>query len=193
MTQPTPRRLEAFSDGVTAIAITLLSFELKVPVLTSDDLQSSILQIVDLLPTLLTFILSFVTIAILWVNHHQMTAHIKTLNRRIVWSNMLFLMFLAIIPFATRVIAENPYHALSVATYGFVLFCGSFSFSLTHLLIHMRLNKKLSFHSKLIEISFVGPIVYLCAIFSAFYYVPIAYVLLMIPPLYYFLPKRVKG
>lgn len=193
MNKSTSHRLESFSDGVIAIAITLLALELKVPVLASNDIKDSLLEIVGLLPTLLTFILSFVTIAILWVNHHQMTEHIKTLNRRIIWSNMAFLMFLALIPFATRVIAENPYHSLSVATYGFVLLCGSFSFSFTHLLIHLRVNKNLSLHSKLIENSMVGPIIYVAAIFSAFYYVPIAYILLIIPPLYYFLPKRLKG
>lgn len=186
-------RLEQFSDGVIAIAITLLAFELKVPVLSTSDLQESFVQILKLLPILLTFILSFVTIAILWVNHHQMTEHIDTLSRRIIWSNMSFLMFLALIPFATRVIAENPYHSLSVATYGFVLFCTSFSFSITHLLIHRKINKHLALHSKLIERSLVGPIVYVCAIVSAFNYIPIAYALLLIPPIYYFLPKKAQG
>ncbi len=83
-------RFEQFSDGVIAIAITLLAFELKVPILAIDDFQSSFFQILNLLPTLFTFILSFVTIAILWVNHHQMTEHIDSLNRRIIWANMVF-------------------------------------------------------------------------------------------------------
>lgn len=185
-------RLEQFSDGVIAIAITLLAFELKVPHL-SYNFSDSWHEILRLLPVLLTFILSFITIAIFWVNHHQMTDHINTLNRRIIWSNMIFLMFLALIPFATRVIAENPYHPISVASYGFLLFCCSFSFSIAHLLIHKHMNKHLSLSSKLIERSIVGPVIYLCATVAAINYVPIAYFLLVIPPLYYFLPKRTQG
>lgn len=186
-------RLEQFSDGVIAIAITLLAFELKVPHLQSADIQSSFIEILKLLPIVLTFILSFITIAIFWVNHHQMTEHINSLNRRIIWSNVFFLMFLALIPFATRAIGENGSHSLSVATYGFILFCTSFSFSVTHLLIHKKLNKHITLNSKLIERSMVGPIVYICAIVSAFNYVPIAYALLLIPPIYYFLPKKSQG
>ena len=186
-------RLEQFSDGVIAIAITLLAFELKVPHLIDNDLTASFFQILKLLPTVLTFVLSFVTIAIFWVNHHQMTEHINTISRKIIWSNVLFLMFLAMIPFATRVIAENPHHPLSVATFGSVMFLCSFSFSVTHLLIHKRINKSLSMKSKLIERSLVGPILYASATVAAFNYVPIAYFLLAIPPLYYFLPKKTQG
>ncbi|MDQ5971536.1 MAG: potassium channel family protein [Patescibacteria group bacterium] len=186
-------RLEQFSDGVIAIAITLLAFELKAPVLSANDLQNSFFQLLDLLPTLLTFILSFVTIAILWVNHHQMTEHIDNLSRKIIWANMVFLMFLALIPFATRAIAENPYNFVSVTTYGFIMLCTSLSFSITHLWIHKKINHNVSLSSKLIKRSLIGPILYTCATVAAFNYVPIAYFLLMIPPLYYFLPKKSQG
>lgn len=186
-------RLEQFSDGVIAIAITLLAFELKAPHLSTLDLDSSMREVVRLLPSLLTFIMSFVTIAIFWVNHHQMTDHIDDINRKIVWSNMIFLMFLALIPFATRVIGENPYNELSVATYGFIMLCGSFTFSIMHLLIHKKLNKNLAMDSMLIKRSLVGPILYVCATVASFNYIPIAYLLLMIPPIYYILPKRIQG
>ena len=185
-------RLEQFSDGVIAIAITLLAFELKAPHLSNLDLVSSIKEVLRLLPTLLTFILSFVTIAIFWVNHHQMTDHIDNINRRIIWSNMFFLMFLAMIPFASRVIGENPGNSLSVASYGFILFCCSLSFSVVHLLIHKKINKNLSMTNKLIQRSLIGPIYYACAIVAAFNFIPVAYFLLMIPTIYYFLPKRLQ-
>ncbi len=186
-------RLESFSDGVLAIAITLLAFELKVPVLKSFSAVNELKEILPLLPSVFTFVLSFLTIAIFWVNHHQMTEHIEGLNRRIVWMNIIFLMFQSLIPFATRAIAENPYHSLSVATYSFVLFCGSLSFSATHLLIHQKINKELRFTSKLIQRSLVGPIVYMCAMIASFYFIPIAYSLLLIPPFFYFLPKHTQS
>jgi uncharacterized membrane protein len=187
------QRLEAFSDGVIAIAITLLAFELKVPNLISTTIYGEIQELLPYVPGILAFILSFVTIAIFWVNHHQMTEHIEELNRRIVWSNMLFLMFQSLIPFATRAIATSPSHYLSVATYSFILFCGSVSFSLVHYLIHKKINKHLSWNSKLVQRSLLGPIIYACAIIASFNFVPIAYFLLAIPPMFYFLPKRIQA
>lgn len=183
-------RLESFSDAVIAIAITLLVLELKAPELHSTNILAEAQELLPLIPSVLTFVLSFVTIAIFWVNHHQMTDHIETLNRRTLWANMIFLMFQALIPFATRVVSINPTHALSVATYSLILFCGSGSFSLVHLLIHKRINKRLTWESKIIQRSLVGPFVYFCAIIAAFNFVPIAYFLLLLPPLFYFLPKK---
>ena len=90
-------RLEAFSDGVFSIAITLLALELKVPHLINSSLYQSAREVLPLIPNVATFILSFITIAIFWVNHHQLTRSVETVSRRIIWSNILFLMFLMFI------------------------------------------------------------------------------------------------
>lgn len=179
-------RLEQFSDGVFAIAITLLALELKVPPIISDDLRQSLQELVPLIPTVATFILSFITIAIFWVNHHQLTRSIETVSRRIVWSNILFLMFLTLIPFATAVIAENPSNTLSVLTYSFILLGNSVSFSLVHHLIHAHGGQQK--HS--IRRSTIGPLLYTLAVISAFFSIDAAYAFLLIPPLFYFLPRR---
>lgn len=192
MHTPKLQRLEAFSDGVMAIAITLLALELKVIVLNSSNIYDGAQELIPYLPHLFTFMLSFITIAIFWVNHHQMTEHIEVLNRRVIWANILFLMFQTLIPFATRAITANPEHFLSVATYSFILFCGSLSFSLLHYLVHKKLDKGTHLYGKNIRRSLVGPIFYALAIVTSFYFVPVAYVLLAIPPLYYFLPKSVR-
>lgn len=178
-------RLEQFSDGVFAIAITLLALELKVPHLLNTEIGKSIKELIPLIPNIATFILSFLTIAIFWVNHHQMTRNIETVSRRVVWSNILFLMFVTLIPFATSVVTENPSNMLSVLTYSFILFGNSLSFTVLRIFIHKHEGRK----SIAFRRSMVGPIIYGFAVISSIISIDIAYGLLLIPPLFYFLPR----
>ena len=180
-------RLEQFSDGVFAIAITLLALEIKVPTLVSTTLGSSAHELLPLIPNIATFILSFITIAIFWVNHHQLTRSIETVSRRIVWSNMLFLMFVTLIPFATSVVAENPGNVLGILTYSFILFGNSVSFTGLRFFVH----KHEGHNGVAFKRSLVGPIIYGLAVISAFLFVDLTYAFLLIPPLYYFLPRSV--
>jgi uncharacterized membrane protein len=179
-------RLEQFSDGVFAIAITLLALELKVPHLQGSSLWSSAQELLPLIPNIATFILSFLTIAIYWVNHHQLTRSIETVSRRIVWGNMLFLLFLTLIPFATSVLAENPAHPLSILTYSLILFGNSLSFSFLHHFVHRHDGQPR--HS--LRRSTIGPLLYLLAVISVLFSLDAAYAFLLIPPLFYFLPRR---
>lgn len=179
-------RLESFSDGVFAIAITLLALELKVPHLSTNELGSSIKEIILLIPNVATFVLSFITIAIFWVNHHQLTRSIDTVSRRIIWSNVLFLMFVTLIPFATSVVTENPGFTLSVLTYSFILFCNSLTFSLVRYFVHKHDGRKTIAFKR----SLVGPIIYGCAVATAFFSIDASYAFLIIPPLFYFLPRN---
>jgi uncharacterized membrane protein len=179
-------RLEQFSDGVFAIAITLLALEIKVPHLLNTTPVASLRELLPLIPNIATFILSFLGIAIFWVNHHQLTRNIQTVSRKIVWGNMLFLMFLTLIPFATSLIAENPKNILAVMTYSFILFGTSVSFSTLRYFIekHQSTDK-----IKMIR-SLVGPIIYALSIVSSFFSIEASYALLIIPPLFYFLPRN---
>lgn len=178
-------RLEQFSDGVFAIAITLLALELKVPHIINTDIKESIKELIPLIPNVATFILSFITIAIFWVNHHQMTRNIETVSKRVVWGNMLFLMFVTMIPFATSVVTENPTNTLSVLTYSFILLGNSISFTILRIFIHRHEGRKtLAFKRSL-----VGPIVYTIATLGALVSIDISYALLLVPPLFYFLPR----
>ena len=185
--QPTPKaRFEQFSDGVFAIAITILALELHVPKLTSMSVSGSLHELIPLIPTIVTFIISFVTIAIFWVNHHQLTREIVHIAmRRILWGNMLFLLFVTLIPFATEIVSTNPLHPLAMATYALVLFGGSVSFSIARYMVHKGLGE----HHIPMKRSIVGPITYIIAAAVAFTSVWASFVLLIIPPIYYFLPK----
>lgn len=112
-------RLEAFSDGVIAIIITIMVLELKVPHGASLD------ALVPLLPVLLSYVLSFIYVGIYWNNHHHMLHASSRVNGAVLWANLHLLFWLSLIPFVTGWMGENHFAALPVSLYGFVLLmCG---------------------------------------------------------------------
>lgn len=108
-------RLEAFSDGVIAILITIMVLELKVP--HGDDLGAFL----PLLPTLCGYVLSFVYIGIYWNNHHHMLHACQEVSGGILWANLHLLFWLSLIPFATAWLGENHYSSGPAALYGAIL------------------------------------------------------------------------
>jgi len=108
-------RLEAFSDGVIAIIITIMVLELKVPHGdTWEDLRK-------LGPVFLSYVLSFANVGIYWNNHHHMLHALQRVNGAILWANMHFLFWLSLMPFTTGWMGENHFSSLPVAAYGFDL------------------------------------------------------------------------
>jgi len=185
--QPTGKmRFENFSDGVFAIAITLLALELHVPLFQEKTFLRSLPELLPLVPTILTYVLSFVTIAIFWVNHHQLTQNFTTITkRRLLWQNMIFLMFVTLIPFVTQSASNNPQAVLAVLFYSFVLCGASISFTLLRYFVHKGCGES---HIPM-KRSLVGPICYFLAVVVSVFSVWVAYALLAIPALFYFLPK----
>ena len=108
-------RLEAFSDGVIAIIITIMVLELKVPHDPSFD------GLVKLAPVFLSYVLSFVYVAIYWNNHHHMLHLVHKVTGGILWANMHLLFWLSLVPFVTGWMGENHFAPLPAALYGFVL------------------------------------------------------------------------
>ncbi len=117
-------RLEAFSDGVIAIIITIMVLELKVP--HGTDLAA--LQLV--VPIFLTYVLSFIYVGIYWNNHHHMLHASNKVNGRILWSNLFLLFWLSIVPFGTSWVGESHFAPLPVALYGVVLLMNGFAYSI---------------------------------------------------------------
>ena len=109
-------RLEAFSDGVIAIIITIRVLELKVPHGAGLDALS------PLIPVFISYVPSFVFIGIYWNNHHHMLHAVGKVNGRILWANLHLLFWLSLVPFVTGWMGENHFAALPVALYGVVLF-----------------------------------------------------------------------
>ena len=100
-------RLETFSDGVFAIAITLLVLEIRVPPAHADAAGTLGSALLRLWPSYLGYVISFATIGIMWVNHHTMFEHIRRVDRTFLLINVLFLLVVAFIPFPTAVVAEH--------------------------------------------------------------------------------------
>jgi len=117
-------RLEAFSDGVIAIIITIMVLELKVP--HGIDLVA----LRPVIPVFLTYILSFVYVGIYWNNHHHMLHVSHKVNGRILWSNLLLLFWLSIVPFGTSWMGENHFAPVPVALYGVILLMCGFAYSI---------------------------------------------------------------
>jgi len=117
-------RLEAFSDGVLAIIITIMVLELKVPHGTGLD------ALRPLLPVFGSYVLSFVYIGIYWNNHHHMLHAAGRVNGAILWANLHLLFWLSLVPFVTAWVDENKFQALPVALYGGVLFMAGVAYTL---------------------------------------------------------------
>ena len=113
----TPGRLEAFSDAVIAIAITIMVLELKVPHATT------IHALRPLVPVFLSYVLSFVYLGIYWNNHHHLIKRTHEVTGGILWANLHLLFWLSLFPFATAWVGENDFATTPVAIYGVVLLC----------------------------------------------------------------------
>lgn len=109
-------RMQAFSDGVIAIIITIMVLEMKVP--HGDSLSS----LKPLFPVFLSYILSFVNVGIYWNNHHHMLNAAEQVNGSVLWANIHLLFWLSLIPFASGWMGENHFYTWPVAIYGMVLF-----------------------------------------------------------------------
>ncbi len=115
-------RLEAFSDGVIAIIITIMVLELKVPH-TADSAA-----LTSLIPILLSYLLSFINIGIYWNNHHHLLQAVRQVNGRILWANLHLLFWLSLVPFSTAWMGENHFAKLPVVVYGVVLLFAGFAY-----------------------------------------------------------------
>jgi uncharacterized membrane protein len=126
-------RLEAFSDGVLAVIITIMVLEMKPPHGTG------LADLKPLIPVFLSYLLSFVYIGIYWNNHHHLLHATQHVNGATLWANLHLLFWLSLVPFTTDWIGENHFDPWPVAVYGFVLLmAGTAYFILTKALIHLH-------------------------------------------------------
>src|ERR1051325_920607 len=117
-------RLEAFSDGVIAILITIMVLELKTP--QGTDWQA----IRPIIPTLFSYVLSFIYLGIYWNNHHHMLQASKRVNGKILWANLHLLFWLSLVPFVTSWTGQNHFAALPTALYGVVFIMAAVAYTI---------------------------------------------------------------
>ena len=115
-------RLEAFSDGVMAIIITIMVLEMQAPE------GANLAALRPLIPKFLSYVLSFVFLGIYWNNHHHLFQAVEQVNGRVLWANLHLLFWLSLVPFVTAWMGENEFAAWPVALYGVVLLCSAIAY-----------------------------------------------------------------
>src|SRR5437763_10120021 len=133
-------RLEAFSDGVIAILITIMVLELKIP--EGDTLEA----LRPLTPVFLTYTMSFIYLGIYWSNHHHMLHATDRVNGKILWANLHLLFWLSLVPFVTGWMGENHFAPVPTAVYGVVLICAAAAYYIlqTTIIKHQGRQSKLA-------------------------------------------------
>ena len=109
------QRLEAFSDGVYAIVITLLILDIRIPEVAPEALGA---MLVKLLPQLFTYILSFFVVGLYWHAHHQVSVQVKRVNSAFIWLNLVWLLFVSVLPFPTSLLGRYPFQSIPLTIYG---------------------------------------------------------------------------
>jgi uncharacterized membrane protein len=180
-------RIEAFSDGVIAVIITIMVLELKVP---RDTTLTSLLSI---LPQFLAYLLSFLVVAIMWVNHHHLLHAARRADARLLWSNNILLFWMSLVPFVTAYMGNNHRDPRAVALYGLVMFCCGSAFSILRSAIsaHHRDNEDVVlYHRRTQTKNLFSVALYAASIPSAFVDVRISFAIFAFVALSYFLPER---
>jgi uncharacterized membrane protein len=180
-------RLEAFSDAVIAILMTIMVLELKVP--HGTDLEA----LKPLLPIFLTYVLSFIYLGIYWNNHHHMLHATRSVNGKVLWANMHLLFWLSLIPFVTGWMGENHFAPLPTAIYGVVLLCSAIAYTILQTTIVRHHAGENALLVDAIGNDFKGKIsivFYIIAIASAFIHQAIAHALYVVVALMWLVPDR---
>jgi len=165
-------RLEAFSDGVFSIVITLLVLDIKFPekeILTNGELLATIR---DTLPNIYTYIFTFLVVGLFWVAHNRVFAFVKQVDHYLLWANIFYLLTIAIIPYPASILAKYSFFTVSIVFYSSVLFlCGLQHF---HILNYLRNHPECSesffegdARKQILRLSLVGPGLSALAIMSS--------------------------
>ncbi|MCB1304453.1 MAG: DUF1211 domain-containing protein [Leptospiraceae bacterium] len=179
-------RMEAFSDAVIAIVITIMVLEMKVP--HGTDMEA----LRPLLPVFLSYTLSFIYLAIYWNNHHHMLHMVDRVGGGILWANIHLLFWLSLVPFVTGWMGENHWAPLPTAVYGFVLLMAAIAYFILQLTI-IRQQGPDSPLKKAVGNDWKGnvsPILYASAIALSFVHVAIAGALYILVALIWIVPDR---
>ncbi|MBK7979329.1 MAG: DUF1211 domain-containing protein [Ignavibacteriae bacterium] len=182
-------RLEAFSDGVIAIIITIMVLELKVP--KDYDFNS----IFSIIPHFLSYVLSFIYLGIYWNNHHHLLHVCKKVNGKILWANLHLLFWLSLVPFATAWMGENHFETIPSITYGVILFFSAIAYYILQIQI-IKTHGENSDLKAVIGNDFKGKVsvvLYLTAILAGFIFKWISFGIYILVALIWLIPdKRIE-
>jgi uncharacterized membrane protein len=180
-------RLEAFSDGVIAIIVTIMVLQLTPPA------QPTFTALLKQASILLSYALSFLVVAIMWVNHHHLIHAVRDVNARLLWSNINLLFWMSLIPFVTDFLGRNPRAPFPVSLYGLDLTLCAIAFWLIRIEIapqHRHDPEMNEYHSRMQTKNLFSAFIYLAAAGAAHISIYISYFIYVLIPAVYFLPEK---
>ena len=183
----TTSRLEAFSDGVIAIIVTIMVLELRAPA------KPTLAALWKVAPVFLSYGLSFLVVAIMWVNHHHLIHAVQQVTARLLWSNLNLLFWMSLVPFVTDFLGKNDRQPMAVALYGLDLgLCGcSFYLLRTELVRQDRDNPNLSdYHAAVQRKNAFSAALYLLSVPLAYLSVYASFFIFALIPAMYFVPEK---
>lgn len=196
-------RVEAFSDCVISIVMTIMIFDIKI----SDSLKhmsdkKELRELLVLVPQLVAYLFSFTILGIMWLNHHHLFHMIQRVDEKFLWLNLHLLFWLSLIPFPTDLLGEAPMLTYSAAIYGIVLFMASFAFMLLrryairHGFMYIGQEKELNatlrkVNRRAIIKNYIGMAAYLLSIPASFVSVYAAYACFTVAPILFFIPDGI--
>ncbi len=187
-------RIEAFSDGVFAIVVTLLVLELHVPELRDHNSVSELAEhLLALLPKFLSWFISFIILAKFWLNHHHVLNLARDANYTLVWMNSIFLLTQSFVPFPMAMMGEYPTNPLAVSFFGVVMAVNTLVFIALHAYVVRRLLKPElvgTQNPNFVRQGFIGPLSYLLGAASAWVSVYAAFLIYLLTPLFYIVPPQ---
>ncbi len=179
-------RLEAFSDGVIAIIITIMVLEMKIPHGNTPE------ALIPLIPVFISYVLSYIYVGIYWNNHHHLWQVVDTVDGKILWANLHLLFWLSLFPFATGWMGENHFTAWPMALYGVVLLMAAVAWRILSRSL-IRLHGKNSDMAKTLGQNWkekISPVIYTVAIGISFLNAWISLALYALVALIWFVPDR---
>ena len=183
----TTGRLEAFSDGVIAIIVTIMVLDLRAPS------QPTIAALWKVAPVFISYGLSFLVVAIMWVNHHHLIHAVHGVTARLLWSNLNLLFWMSLVPFVTDYLGKNYHEPMAVALYGLDLWLCSIAFSLLRIVLIRQDRDDLAladYHAGIQRKNMFSAALYLLSAPLAYVTIYASFFIFALIPAMYFLPEK---
>jgi len=183
----TTSRVEAFSDGVIAIIVTIMVLELRAPA------QPTLPALWKVAPIFLSYGLSFLVVAIMWINHHHLVHAVREVNARLLWANLNLLFWMSLIPFVTDFLGKNPKAPMAVALYGIDLSLCGVAFCLLRLELarqHRHDSEAAEYHRSVLRKNAFSATLYFLSAPLAYISIYASFFIFVLIPAKYFLPEK---
>jgi len=189
-------RIEALTDGIFAIAMTLMVFDIKVPAVTQMNQLNLRHELIQLWPRFLAYVISFVMLGVYWVGHHNQYHYIRRTDRPFLWINIFFLMGVSLIPFSTGLLGRFPEDRTALGVYGLnLIMVGGFLYAhwsyatREHRLVQRQISSEVVRQAKYRIM--IGPVASILAICASFVSTRLSLAIFAFIPLLYLIPGRI--